>query len=108
MKRLDPVRVPVLSVARVPVLEAKAGSTPRIRGGKWQRMRNAALLAGQAACAKCGRVHPSNQIDHVVPLEQGGSNDPANLQVLCVECHQAKTAAEAQARAGRNVVTGEM
>lgn len=98
MKRLNTTRVQVLSAARVPVLEAKAGATPRIRGDRWQKMRQRTLLSGQGACAKCGRVHPSNQVDHIVPLEQGGSNDPANLQVLCVDCHKAKTAAEARER----------
>ncbi|WP_429344005.1 HNH endonuclease [Paraburkholderia sp. GAS42] len=34
-----------------------------------------------------------------MPLEQGGSNDDGNLNLLCVECHNAKTAQEAAARA---------
>jgi len=45
-------------------------------------------------------VSSRDQIDHKVPLEQGGSNDDDNLQPLCNDCHQAKTAAEARARAG--------
>jgi 5-methylcytosine-specific restriction protein A len=40
-----------------------------------------------------------DQVDHDVPLEQGGSNEDENLNLLCVECHSAKTAQEAAARA---------
>lgn len=35
------------------------------------------------------------QTDHIVPVHQGGKGiDPANLQVLCVECHKTKTIEE--------------
>ena len=35
------------------------------------------------------------ELDHVVPLVDGGSHDPSNLQTLCTPCHKRKTAAEA-------------
>jgi hypothetical protein len=31
------------------------------------------------------------QIDHIVELSIGGTNDITNLQVLCVNCHSVKT-----------------
>lgn len=35
------------------------------------------------------------EADHVTPLHEGGSNDPAlNGQFLCLPCHRAKTTAE--------------
>lgn len=34
--------------------------------------------------------------DHVVPLEEGGTDDEVNLQTLCQECAKAKTAAESR------------
>lgn len=37
---------------------------------------------------------PASEVDHIVPVSQGGSSDPANLQALCRECHRAKTLAE--------------
>jgi 5-methylcytosine-specific restriction endonuclease McrA len=37
-------------------------------------------------------------IDHITPLADGGSNDPQNLQILCVPCHKKKTSLEAKAR----------
>jgi 5-methylcytosine-specific restriction protein A len=30
-------------------------------------------------------------LDHVIPLAQGGTNDPDNLQWLCAGCHSRKT-----------------
>lgn len=39
------------------------------------------------------------ELDHVVPLIDGGSHDVSNLQTLCRPCHQEKSAREARARA---------
>jgi len=41
------------------------------------------------------------ELDHVVPLIDGGGHDLANLQTLCTPCHRSKTAAEARDRAMR-------
>lgn len=41
------------------------------------------------------------EVDHVVPLIDGGSHALDNLQTLCTPCHKAKTAEEARARAAR-------
>jgi len=48
----------------------------------------------------CGRAWLPwrDQVDHRVPLEQGGGNDDVNLQLLCDDCHKIKTAAEARTR----------
>lgn len=47
-------------------------------------------------CAACGRTpkddHVKLVIDHKVPLELGGTNDPENLQPLCEEDNHAKQA----------------
>lgn len=37
-------------------------------------------------CGDCGDI----EIDHIIPLARGGSNDPANLQPLCKQCHNRK------------------
>lgn len=43
-------------------------------------------------CAGCGcLLPPEHEIDHVVPVALNGSNSFANLQALCIPCHQQKT-----------------
>lgn len=43
-------------------------------------------------CQDCGEQSPAVklQIDHVIPLAKGGSNDLSNLQTLCERCNFAK------------------
>lgn len=31
------------------------------------------------------------EVDHIVPLSEGGSNEPSNLQALCLMCHRVKS-----------------
>jgi 5-methylcytosine-specific restriction endonuclease McrA len=38
------------------------------------------------------------ELDHVVPLIEGGGHELSNLQTLCTPCHKRKTAQEATAR----------
>lgn len=33
-------------------------------------------------------------VDHVVPLADGGMDDPCNMQALCAICHADKTSEE--------------
>ena len=37
-------------------------------------------------CRNAGRL----EVDHIIPVSDGGSDEPANLQALCVRCHVAK------------------
>ncbi len=48
--------------------------------------RRALLERYDYRCGKCGS-RESPQIDHIVPLAKGGTNWPANLQVLCKSCN---------------------
>ena len=91
------------------VLDAKAGATQRIRGSKWLSIRQQVLLRDNYTCVMCGLVSMANECDHIIPLEQGGSNSMHNLQTLCAwvdehgvkrGCHAAKTASEQRARRG--------
>ena len=41
------------------------------------------------------------ELDHVVPLIDGGTHELSNLQTLCVPCHRAKSAGETRERAAR-------
>lgn len=61
----------------------------------WRRLRGA-VLAAEPRCVRClaaGRVRLATEVDHIVPLDQGGARlDPENLQPLCHSCHVQKTA----------------
>jgi hypothetical protein len=51
--------------------------------------------------ARFSQINPTSnlEVDHRTPLCQGGSNDDANLWLLCIPCHKAKTTAERRRRA---------
>lgn len=98
LQRLN-TALPVLNHLKVPVLETKAGATKRLRGDAWMKVRHRVLLAGNCTCVDCGYVSRSNEIDHQIPLEQGGTDDESNLRIRCIECHKAKTSSENRARA---------
>lgn len=78
-------------------------ATPRQSGRKWMETRKRIAASHGFRCRACNRVWTPHrdQIDHDVPLEQGGSGDDSNLQPLCNECHASKSKAEATQRASR-------
>lgn len=47
-------------------------------------------------CNHCKEKKSSEEleIDHIIPVKMGGSNDYDNLQPLCIECHLKKTKGE--------------
>lgn len=99
---------PRLSTApqRIAPADLTVSTNKRTRGAGWMRTRARILRrdCGLCQCAECkaaGRLRPAHEVDHVTPLEQGGSDDDSNLQAIAVECHKRKTAREAAARAGR-------
>lgn len=65
----------------------------------YHRERQATLNRAAGACERCGRYAPL-QVDHIVPLRDGGANTRQNLQALCHECHARKTAADRRRRSG--------
>lgn len=61
----------------------------------------ARLLSERPLCVACerqGRVAAATELDHVVPLWAGGTDDEHNLQGLCRACHAEKSADEAAQR----------
>ena len=55
----------------------------------------AAIIRPGVRCVDCGQ--PATVADHVIPIAEGGSNDPiTNGQPMCEPCHNIKTQAEAQ------------
>jgi 5-methylcytosine-specific restriction protein A len=69
------------------------------RSGDWAIRRKAVLVRDAYRCQECGIVCVElAQVDHIIPLEDGGSDDMANLQTLCVACHGRKTRREQRRR----------
>ena len=72
------------------------GGTPTKRwtGRKLTEWRKR-VLAREPLCRPCreaGRVTVATELDHVVPLELGGTYDDSNICPICGPCHLAKTA----------------
>lgn len=60
------------------------------------------FLKQMGRCAILGRkilAGETTHADHIVPLKDGGQNRESNLQLVTVDAHKAKTAAENTARA---------
>lgn len=58
----------------------------------------------QYLCQPCkhqGRITEATEVDHIVNVAEGGSDDDTNLQAICTECHGLKTQAEARRGAAR-------
>lgn len=72
------------------------------RGGRpWRRKRALILVRDEYTCQACGTVTLDLEVDHIINVAQGGTDDEANLQALCVPCHKLKTAEESARGAGR-------
>ncbi len=43
-------------------------------------------------CRSCGKMQQETalELDHIIPIALGGSNDISNLQTLCRRCNQRK------------------
>ena len=68
----------------------------RIRGRTLQTLRKRQLSANPL-CVMCqakGKTTVATELDHIVALVNGGSNDDDNLQGLCAPCHVQKTRAD--------------
>jgi 5-methylcytosine-specific restriction protein A len=61
----------------------------RLRGRKGCEQRNRIRRRDNGICQKCGQL--GHEVDHKIALEDQGTNDDANLWLLCRECHKTKT-----------------
>lgn len=76
----------------------KKGAEGRYTAADWA----AILLEHGHKCARCG-AGGKLTVDHVIPLVQGGSNWPSNLQPLCLSCNCSKQDRAERWRDGRLV-----
>lgn len=80
-----------------PQESARARYRQGYRDPNYHRERQAALTRSKGACERCGSPGPL-EVDHIVPLRDGGANTRSNLQVLCKPCHLAKTRVDRRRR----------
>lgn len=67
-------------------------------GGSWRRVRDRYIQLHPLCedCIEMGNVPPgrSEEVHHIKPKSQGGSDHFDNLRALCKSCHSRRTAAE--------------
>lgn len=101
-------RVAPANVRRVSTLTV--ASTVRITGTTGQSIRERVMRRDRGMCQPClrdGYARLAQFVDHIVPLWAGGAEADENRQAICKPCHDAKSAAEAAARAAGEPVQGQ-
>ena len=72
-------------------------------GSEWVKTRERILIRDMYLCQPCLRnsrptplcVKPyDHAVDHIIPKAKGGTDDDANLEAICAECHDAKSLAD--------------
>jgi len=58
----------------------------------WQRIRQHILHRDANTCQYCGAA--ATEIDHIIPVSQGGNHTPGNLVASCTPCNKAKNLKE--------------
>jgi 5-methylcytosine-specific restriction protein A len=71
----------------------KGSSTGRGYGYSWQQLRLRILQRDGylCRCPRCqakGWVREANEVDHIVPKAQGGTDEPSNLRAVNRACHE--------------------
>lgn len=62
------------------------------------KVRAALFLEHKGQCHICGGlIHPGQawEVEHVIPLAQGGDDEPQNMRPAHAKCHRVKTADDA-------------
>lgn len=104
LKQLKPNRLAVIKpagahLARSPSPQAHgAESWGQGRGGRpWRRLKQLIHERDMWTCCACHQVTTELELDHIINVAIGGTDDDTNLQSLCVPCHKKKTLLESQA-----------
>jgi 5-methylcytosine-specific restriction protein A len=66
------------------------------------RVKDRIVLKAEGYCRKCSRQVGGKlraEFDHMIPLIIGGSHRENNIQLLCHECHAAKTKLDVKLKA---------
>lgn len=103
MPRLATLKSSVVTLDTRKAKAATTSNTQRIRGDAWMKLRARILIRdrGMCQCEQCqGVAFTATQVDHCIPLWEGGTDDEGNLQAINTDCHKRKTADEARRRGG--------
>jgi 5-methylcytosine-specific restriction protein A len=98
--------MPRAQASRSPWQHERASRHARGYGTEWDKVRKVVLERDKGLCQVClrdGRVTGAKTVDHIKPKAQGGTDDPANLQVICASCHLNKTLLEQGKRRKRRI-----
>ncbi len=58
----------------------------RPRGKHWQATREVVFARHGRVCVHCG--DPASDVDHLIPIADGGTDELANLRPACVRCNR--------------------
>lgn len=61
------------------------------------------VLVEEPICRICARK-ASTQVDHIIPLCKGGTDERDNLQGVCDHCHDIKTAQDLDIKSPRQKI----
>ena len=100
-----PRHKPMPRLARRHEVPGAADKYGQGRGGRpWRRLRAAILLRDQymCQCPECnGAGLLAHEVDHIIPIAKGGTDEPSNLQAINRDCHKRKSAVDAGAKPSR-------
>jgi 5-methylcytosine-specific restriction protein A len=66
----------------------------RTKTREWRELRRQIRERDRNKCWACGIDAPAGQLDHLVPVCDGGTDHTSNLAWICVPCHRSKSASE--------------
>ena len=71
-------------------------ATRKRYGRAWKRIRDRYAYKHPLCeqCEKAGKITPTQEIHHIIPLSENGTHDESNLMALCTACHSGITLAE--------------
>jgi hypothetical protein len=84
-----------LGLAKQVLTTVSGGSTTKEKRNVTGLMKKRVAARQEWKCGTCKKTFDETyEIDHIVPLYKGGSNDENNLIGLCPHCHRIKTVDE--------------
>lgn len=74
-----------------------SGGNSRTSSPAWRQLRRTAITTYGNHCNNCGADGRTTrlELDHIIPVAEGGQDTLDNAQLLCTVCHTPKTQAEA-------------